>query len=147
MSQEIRYVKLTNVDPTNIYLMDLFGLYHALMNYDYQFLKERMVISPDKMEELTTQAFLSIHTLVLCKVNDITAGFIATSVDDPGTISEFFVSAEFRRRGIGRQLFTELKSMVKGPLKVNSMYGNEGSFAFYQALGFIPVSIGMTEPI
>lgn len=147
MSQEVRYVKLANVDPTNIYLMDLFAMYHELMNYDYQFIKERMVIAPDVMEDLTTKAFLSIDMLVLAKVNDLSVGFIATSVDDPESISEFFVSAEFRRRGIGRKLFTELKSMVKGPLKVNSMYGNEGSFKFYQSLGFIPISIGMTEPV
>lgn len=147
MPQEVRYVKLVDVDPKNIYLMHLFPMYQQLMEYDYQFLSHRVKIDADKMQDLTTQAFLSIGTLVLAKVNDKLVGFIATSVDDPESISEMFVSEEYRRKGIGRSLFTELKSMVKGSLKVNAVYGNETSLKFYQSLGFIPVTIGMTEPV
>lgn len=145
--QEVRYVKLVNVDPTNIHLMPLLEMYRELIAYDYQFLRNSLEINPDTMEQLTTEAFLAVETLVLAKAGDKLVGFVAMSRDDPESISEMFVSTEYRRKGIGRQLFTELKSMIKGSLKVNTVYGNEASLKFYQSLGFIPVTVGMSEPV
>lgn len=145
MAEEIRYVRISDVEPTNIFLVPVFALYRELMDYDYQFVSKNVTVSPDVREQLLTEAFLSIKTLVLAKAGDKLVGFVAISTKAVDHISEMFVTEEYRRLGIGRKLFTELKSMVKGPLRVNSLYGNEDSFKFYRSLGFAPITVGMTE--
>lgn len=145
MAEEIRYALLSDVEPQNILLIPVFEMYRKLMDYDYKFVSKNVTLSPDVREQLLTEAFLSIKTLVLAKAGDKLVGFIAISSKAPDHISELFVDEEYRRLGIGRGLFTQLKSMVKGPLRVNSLYGNEDSLKFYASLGFVPITVGMTE--
>lgn len=145
MAEEIRYIRIADVAPQNILLIPVFEMYRKLMDYDYEFVSKNVRLSPDVREQLLTEAFLSIKTLVMAKTGDKLVGFIAISSKAEDHISEMFVDEGYRRLGIGRELFTQLKSMVKGPLRVNSLYGNEESLNFYRSLGFVPMTVGMTE--
>lgn len=145
MAEEIRYVRIANVDPTNVFLIPVFEMYRKLMDYDYEFVSKNVTMSADVREQLLTEAYLSIQTLVLAKAGDKLVGFVAISSKATDHISEMFVDEGYRRLGIGRELFAQLKSMVKGPLRVNSLYGNEESLNFYRSLGFVPMTVGMTE--
>lgn len=67
-------------------------------------------------------------------------GFVTAAVPSVGYIHLLGIHPEFRRRGIGRLLYTkfeeESRSTGCGALKAMTTPGNESAMAFHRALGF-----------
>lgn len=145
MSGHVHYVKLAGVNSQNIHLVGLFPLYCELAEYDYSFFKHKLYLSEDTRAHLATQAFANIDKLVVAKVGTRFVGFVAVAAGDPNSISELFVVEEYRRQGIAREMVKQLREIVPGKLKVNSILGNKDSLAFYESMGFVAITIGMTE--
>lgn len=141
----IEYHPFTHVDSSNINFLGLFPLYMELAEYDLTFIKDKVSIPNDRKMALIMEAFQNIDTLVMAKTNNQIVGFVATSKGEPELISELFVVEGYRRQGVARKLMQQLKKIAPGKLKVNTIMGNDASLAFYQSMGFVAVTIGLTE--
>lgn len=141
----IEYHPFTHVYSTHINLGGLFPLYMELAEYDLTFIKDKVSIPKGRKMALVNEAFQNIDTLVMAKVNNQIVGFVATSRGEPELISELFVVEGYRRQGVARKLVQQLKKIAPGKLKVNTIMGNDASLAFYESMGFVAVTIGLTE--
>lgn len=145
MVSQIDYTTF-NVIEDNLDLRMLFPLYQELGEYDYSFLKDKAPMDQAVRDSLVMDAFRGLWKTVVATHNDKPVGFISISTDyGKDTISELFVLEPYRRLGIGRELVRRLKEFTPGKLKVNTIAGNEASLAFYESLGFVAVTISLTE--
>jgi ribosomal protein S18 acetylase RimI-like enzyme len=67
-------------------------------------------------------------------------GFVTTGTSPVGYIHLLGIHPDFRRRGIGRRLYTKFeedtRTVVCATLKAMTTPGNESAVAFHRALGF-----------
>ena len=145
MYGSVEYFAFTDVDSSNINFLGLFPLYMELAEYDLSFIREKVIVPEDRKSQLIMEAFQNIDSLVMAKKHNQIVGFVATSKGEPELISELFVVEGYRRQGIARKLVQQLKKITPGKLKVNTIMGNDASLAFYESMGFVAVTIGLTE--
>jgi ribosomal protein S18 acetylase RimI-like enzyme len=143
----IHYVKLPVVNPHSDYpkTHGLKELFIKLGNEDRFHLLDRVEMTDEQLVAAATTAYMQVGKLVLAIENTKLLGFICTTKRDPGCISGLYVIEERRRQGIGKELVRQIKEMISGSARVNTVINNKEAQLFYQSLGFIPITIGMTE--
>ena len=76
-------------------------------------------------------------------------GFCMTTLDahGEGCVDSFFVEADYRGSGIGRELFQRCLDWLDGQravsVKLDVLPGNDGARRFYERFGFRPLSVKM----
>lgn len=143
----VHYIQLIAVNPQSDYakLHGVSEMFQKLGQVDRFHLLDRVEMSDEQLIAHSHNAFSTIDKIVLAKENTHLLGFIATSKGDPGCISALFVDEQHRRQGIAKELVRQIKEMIPGKARVNTVVNNKEAIAFYQSLGFIPITVGLVE--
>jgi GNAT superfamily N-acetyltransferase len=54
-------------------------------------------------------------------------------------LEDLYITPEYRRYGLGRELLSTLRSLTSGRVEWDVAHGNDGAASFYQSLGAEPV--------
>jgi ribosomal protein S18 acetylase RimI-like enzyme len=103
-------------------------------------------------------AIQGIETVLLAEVEGQTVGFASLRVvpylsdDVPrDELTELYVEAAYRRRGVGRALLERVEAMARErgatELVLLTGQGNQTAQAFYRAIGFRECALAMEKPL
>lgn len=143
-----QYLSFNGMNTKKAKLVDgILELYKKLAAHDAEHLDPRFQMGPERIHQMTLNAYLAVGKIVVAKDGDKLIGFIATHKGDPELISELYVEEAYRRGGVARALVLGLKSMSPPNTihRVTTVIGNREAIRFYQSVGFLPLTMGLSE--
>lgn len=140
----VRYKELDRQNPKEV--SQVIQLFIQLACSDAKFLDPRFEMTPERTVNAAGAAYEDSGKILLAIKEDMVVGFIAVNKEMSEVINALFVSTDHRRGGVALQLIKELKSLSPFvALKVETIIGNREAISFYQAAGFIPLTMGLSE--
>jgi ribosomal protein S18 acetylase RimI-like enzyme len=135
-------------------------LWRELMEFHYQFDSRAFGLAPNAVDIWLHQLDECItddeHLVLVAKAEDQLVGYAMGEVSEGrpmfrhgpyGHIGTFCVTANWRRRGIGRRMVERLLEWFRArgisEVRVTAWYSNPASNAFWRSLGFQPKTVGM----
>jgi len=139
-------------------------LWQELMSFHRDFDPRRFCLAPDALH--TWDQYLAEHMrdegrlVLVAEAHGHVVGYALAGVgQDPpvfstaphGLVGDFCIAAQWRRRGLGRQLFAGLVSWFRArglrEVRLSAHASNPVSNAFWQAMGFQPYLIRMRRSL